>query len=190
LGCGFTEEGNPADARSLHFPPQAMTLILPGHSRLMVRDAHGQYSPATTDMILAAARQAVDLKMQRGGHFGSSTIVAAYLQDMLGGLDHEVFGIIFLDLKNNFIEYSEMFRGTIDSATVHTREVVKEALRHNCSAVVISHNHPSGDLKPSAADIEMTRRLKEALALVEVRLHDHVIVGGNASASFVALGLI
>jgi DNA repair protein RadC len=167
-----------------------MTLTPPEYARLMVCDAHGHYSPATTDMILDAARQAVDVKMRRGEQLGSSAVVATYLQAKLGGLDHEVCVVLFLDLKNRLIEYSEMFRGTINNTAVHVREVIREALRLGCGAVVIAHNHPSGNLDPSAADIEMTRRLKEALALMDIRLHDHVIVGGNASASFVALGLI
>jgi DNA repair protein RadC len=167
-----------------------MTLTFPDHAQLMVCDVHGGYHPATADMILDAARQAIDGKMRRGEHLGSSTLVATYLQAKLGGLDHEVFAVLFLDLKNRLLEYSELFRGSINNTAVHVREVVKEALRRNSASVVISHNHPSGDLNPSAADIEMTRRLRDALALVEIRLHDHVIVGGNASASFVALGLI
>jgi DNA repair protein RadC len=83
-----------------------------------------------------------------------------------------------------------MFQGTIDSAEVHPREVVKAALRHNAAAVIVSHNHPSGNPEPSAADQTLTQRLREALGLVDVRVLDHVIVAGNATASFAERGLI
>jgi DNA repair protein RadC len=88
------------------------------------------------------------------------------------------------------IEYAEMFRGTIDGASVYPRELVKEALRHNAAAVIISHNHPSGNPEPSQADKVLTQRLNEALRLVDVRVLDHVIVAGNSTASFAERGLI
>jgi DNA repair protein RadC len=90
-------------------------------------------------MIIDAARQAVDFKMQRGELLGSSAVVDRYLQDKLGGLDHEVFAILHLDIKNRLIEFSEIFRGSINNTAVHVREVVKEALRRNSASVVIAH---------------------------------------------------
>ena len=101
-----------------------------------------------------------------------------------------MFAVLFLDTRHRLIEYAEMFQGTIDSAEVHPREVVKAALRHNAAAVIVSHNHPSGNPEPSAADQALTQRLREALGLVDVRVLDHVIVAGNATASFAERGLI
>jgi DNA repair protein RadC len=157
---------------------------------LLVRDAQGRYLPASVDQILEAARQAIELKMQRGAKFTSPALVKEYLRNKLAGFEHEVFAVLFLDTRHRLIEYREMFHGTIDSASVYPREVVKEALRLNAAAVILSHNHPSGSPEPSSADRVLTQRLKEALGLVEVRTLDHVIVGGAETASFAEQGLI
>lgn len=95
----------------------------------------------------------------------------------LAGYEHEVFAVFFLDNRHRLIAFEEMFRGTIDSASVHPREVVKEALARNAAAVILAHNHPSGVAEPSSADERITRRLREALALVDIRLLDHLVVG-------------
>ena len=108
----------------------------------------------------------------------------------LAGFEHEVFAVLFLDTQHRLIEYAEMFRGTIDSASVYPRELVKEALRLNAAAVIVSHNHPSGNPEPSRADEVLTQRLKEALALVDVRTLDHIIVAGGSTISFAERGLI
>ena len=157
---------------------------------LMVRDAQGRYLLATTDQILEAARQAIEHKMQRGAAFNSPTAVKDYLRAKLASFEHEVFAVLFLDTQHCLIEYAEMFRGTIDAASVYPREVVKEALRLNAAAVIVSHNHPSGNPEPSAADRVLTQRLKEALALVDVRTLDHVVVAGSNTTSFAERGLI
>ncbi|MEJ5042867.1 JAB domain-containing protein [Pseudomonas sp. MYb398] len=127
-------------------------------SSLLVRDAHGRYLPASADDILEAARQVIDQKMQRGAEFNSPAAVKEYLRTKLAGFEHEVFAVLFMDTRHRLIEYREMFRGTIDGASVYPREVVKEALRLNAAAVVISHNHPSGSPEPSAADRALTQR--------------------------------
>ncbi|GJA75687.1 RadC family protein [Aeromonas caviae] len=157
---------------------------------LLVRDAQGRYLPASADQILEAARQAIEQKMQRGAEFSSPAVVKEYLRNMLAGFEHEVFAVMFLDTRHRLIEYAEMFRGTIDSASVYPREVVKAALRLNAGAVVLSHNHPSGNPEPSQADKALTQRLKDALALVEVRTLDHIIVAGSDTVSFAERGLI
>ncbi|MFW6258710.1 MAG: RadC family protein, partial [Halochromatium sp.] len=108
----------------------------------------------------------------------------------LRGLAHEVFACLFLDNRHRVIEYQELFRGTIDGASVHTREVVKEAIRWNAAAVIFAHNHPSGVAEPSQADLHITKRLQEALQLVEVRVLDHIIVGAGDGTSFAERGLI
>ncbi|KAB2889726.1 MAG: DNA repair protein RadC [Burkholderiaceae bacterium] len=157
---------------------------------LMVRDAQGRYLLATTDQILEAARQAIEYKLQRGASFSSPATVKEYLRAKLAGFEHEVFAVLFLDAQLNLIEYAEMFRGTISSASVHPREVVKEAMRANAAAVILSHNHPSGNPEPSAADRSMTQQLKAALKLVDVQVLDHVIVAGNCTTSFAEKGLL
>ncbi len=143
-----------------------------------------------TDDILEAARQVIDRKMRRGAEFTSPAAVKEYLRTKLVSFEHEVFVVLFMDTRHRLIEYREMFHGTIDGASVYPREVVKEALRLNAAAVVVSHNHPSGNPEPSAADRALTQRLKEALGLVDVRVLDHIIVAGNETASFAEHGLI
>ena len=157
---------------------------------VLVRDAHGRYLPASADDILEAARQVIDRKMRRGAEFTSPAAVKEYLRTKLASFEHEVFVVLFMDTRHRLIEYREMFHGTIDGASVYPREVVKEALRLNAAAVVVSHNHPSGNPEPSAADRALTQRLKEALGLVDVRVLDHIIVAGNETASFAEHGLI
>ncbi len=98
--------------------------------------------------------------------------------------------MLFMDTQHRLIEYAEMFRGTIDGASVYPRELVKEALRLNAAAVIVSHNHPSGNPEPSGADRALTQRLKEALGLVDVRVLDHIIVAGTDTTSFTERGLI
>ena len=157
---------------------------------LMVRDAQGRYLLATAEQILEAAREAIEHKTQRGASFTSPAAVKEYLRAKLAGFEHEVFAVLFLDTQHRLIEYAEMFRGTIDSASVYPRELVKEALRLNAAAVIVSHNHPSGNPEPSAADKAMTAQLRQGLALVDVRTLDHVIVAGSRTTSFAERGLL
>ena len=160
------------------------------NASLMVQDAQGRYLPATAEQILKEARRVIDLKTQRGEAFTSPELVKEYLITKLAGFEHEVFAALFLDAKHQLIQYVEMFRGSIDSASVYPREVVKEALHHNAAAVIFAHNHPSGNPEPSQADKTLTQRLKEALMLVEVRSLDHIVVGGRQTVSFAERGLI
>jgi len=160
------------------------------HSSLLVRDDQGHYLPATADQILTAARQVIDQKAQRGTSFTSPALVKEFLCTKLAGYEHEVFATLFLDTQHRLIEYAELFRGTIDGAAVYPREVVKLALQLNAAAVIFSHNHPSGVPEPSQADRTITRRLKDALALVDVRTLDHIVVGGEETVSFAERGLL
>ena len=107
----------------------------------------------------------------------------------LGELEHEVFGVLFLNNRNRLIEYVEMFRGTIDGASVYPREVVKAALAHNAAAVIFAHNHPSGNAEPSRSDETITQRLKQALDTVDIRVLDHLVVGAEV-VSFAERGLL
>ncbi|HEL5340005.1 TPA: DNA repair protein RadC [Stenotrophomonas maltophilia] len=151
---------------------------------LLVRDSNGRYRRATVDQILEAARRVVDRKMKRGHKFESPTHVKTYLMDKLGGFEHEVFAVLFLDNKHRLIEYVEMFRGTIDGAHVYPREIVKKMLQINAAAVILAHNHPSGGVDPSGADRAVTRRIQDALALIDARVLDHIIVAGNKAIAF------
>jgi DNA repair protein RadC len=165
-------------------------LSLAFNASLLVQDDQGRYLPATAEQILEEARRVIDLKTQRGEAFTSPELVKEYLITKLAGFEHEVFAALFLDAKHQLIQYVEMFRGSIDSASVYPREVVKEALHHNAAAVIFAHNHPSGNPEPSQADKTLTQRLKEALMIVEVRSLDHIVVGGRQTVSFAERGLI
>ena len=101
---------------------------------------------------------------------------------MLGSYEHEVFYALWLDSKHQVLKAQELFRGTVDGASVYPREVIKEGLSCNAAAVIFAHNHPSGVTEPSQADIQITKRLKEALALVDIRLLDHLVVGADVTS--------
>ncbi|SOO14170.1 RadC family protein [Xanthomonas citri] len=159
-------------------------------STLMVRDSAGAFALATPDQILEAARHAIDQKVLRGQAFIGPRVAENYFRAKLAGLEHEVFSVVMLDTKHRLIAYVELFRGSISSAQIEPREVVKECLRHNAAAVLMSHNHPSGDPYPSSADIAVTKRLREALDLIDVRLLDHIVVGGNSTVSMTSQGLL
>ena len=116
--------------------------------------------------------------------------VRHYLSLHLTGLSHEVFAALFLDNRHRVIEYRELFRGTIDSAAVYPREVVKRCLSVNAAAVIFAHNHPSGVAEPSDTDVRLTRKLVDALALVDVRVLDHLIVGQGVQTSLAERGLM
>ena len=157
---------------------------------LYVRCRTRRYEPAKPEQILGAARQIVDARSQRGTSFKEPATACDYFRDKLGNQEREVFAAVMLDTRHRLIEYVELFFGTIDGAEVHPREVAKCALRLNAAAVIVAHNHPSGEVEPSAADRAVTARLKQALALLDIRLLDHVIVGGNGSGSMARQGMI
>jgi DNA repair protein RadC len=113
-----------------------------------------------------------------------------YLKSRLRVYPHEVFACLWLDNRHRVIEYQELFRGTIDGASVHPREVVRDAMRWNAAAVIFAHNHPSGVAEPSQSDLAITQKLKEVLALVEVRVLDHIIIGEGSGTSFAERGLL
>ena len=116
--------------------------------------------------------------------------VRDYLSVHYAGQEREVFGCLFLDNRHRLIAVEEMFLGTVDGASVHPREVVKRALKLNAAAVILAHNHPSGVAEPSQADELITARLRDALALVDIRVLDHLVVGGTTVTSFAERGLI
>lgn len=157
---------------------------------LYVRGRRCRYRLATAEQVLEAARQVVDRRVQRGASFKDAATARAYFREKLAGLQREVFAVALLDTRHRLIEFAELFHGTIDGAEVHPREVVRQAIVHNAAAVIVAHNHPSGDVEPSAADRAVTIRLKQALALVDVRLLDHIIVAGHQTQSLAVRGWV
>jgi DNA repair protein RadC len=145
----------------------------------------------------AAVQAAVELakrhlleEMRIGSPLTSPQATHRYLQAQLRDRPYEVFCCLYLDNRHRLIAFEELFRGTVDCAQVHPREVLRQALLHNASAVILAHNHPSGVLEPSPADDFITRRLKDLLALMDVRIVDHIIVGDSRCYSFAEHGLI
>ncbi|BEG77379.1 MULTISPECIES: RadC family protein [Achromobacter] len=158
---------------------------------LFVQDSTGAVRPAAPKEILAAAREVVLLEIQRGQLMDSPKLVREFLQLRLNhSLEHEVFAVMYLNPRAELIAYEEPFRGTLSSAPVYPREIVKAALAHNAASVILAHNHPSGHAEPSAADIKITRQLKDALALVGINVLDHLVVGGGRIVSFVEKGIM
>lgn len=148
-----------------------------------VRDVSG-YRPITGEQLVAAAKQVLAQKFTRGCTLAGPSAMRDYLICSFGLRQSESFVLILLDSRHQLIACLEMFRGTIDGAAVHVREVVKTALKYNAAAAVIAHNHPSGVPEPTQADELITRRLKDALALVDIRLLDHLVIGGSEITSF------
>ena len=140
------------------------------------QDTRIDYLPAEAD-ILGQAENILRKRLERLGKITDPTQASEFLRMRLGGLEHEEFHVVFLDARHAIIAVEAMFRGTIDGAEVHPREVARAALRHNAAAVVLAHNHPSGNAEPSAADRALTARLKQALALLDIRVIDHIVVG-------------
>ena len=151
---------------------------------LLVRDVLGDYRPASPEEVLEAARKVIAQRVRRGTALTSPQVARDFLKFKLADREHEVFVVVMLDSQHRVIEALELFRGTIDAASVYPREVVKEALARNAAAVMFAHNHPSGVAEPSAADRALTERLKQALSLVDVRVLDHFVVAGNDVVSF------
>jgi DNA repair protein RadC len=128
--------------------------------------------------------------MQAGPALTNPRSTREYLRMRLRDLDHEVFCCLYLDNRNRVIACEELFRGTIDGATVHPREIVKRALAHNAAAVILAHNHPSGVAEPSQADELITRRVKESLATVDIRVLDHLVIGDGRCESMAERGMV
>ena len=142
------------------------------------------------DFTIKAALSILEKRMVKKDFLASPKEVIDYLKLKFAGLEYELFGVLFLDSQHRIITYKEMFRGTLTQTSVYPREVVKEALKYNAAAVVLSHNHPSGVVKPSNADEHLTQTLKAALALIDVRVIDHIVIAGADSASMAQLGLV
>ncbi|MCW8824949.1 MAG: DNA repair protein RadC [Gammaproteobacteria bacterium] len=166
------------------------SLLEASHSEFCNSRGLGDAKYCQLHATLEMAQRYLVHTLQRGDIFSSPGTVASYLKQRLRSESRELFHCLFLDNKNRLIVDETLFLGTIDQSVVHPREVVKRALELNASAVILSHNHPSGVCDPSGADIEITRRLKEALELVEIRLLDHLIVGDQEVLSLAERGHI
>lgn len=157
---------------------------------LMVRDVAGAYRPAEADEVLAAAQRVLAGRVRGTDVLNSPAVVRDFLRSRLGALPHEIFAVVHLDAQHRVIDYVEMFRGTVTQTSVYPREVVKDALRLNSSALLLVHCHPSGCVEPSRADEHLTQMLRQAAALVDVRVLDHLIVAGADVLSFAERGLL
>ena len=155
-----------------------------------VRGLGGTAKRSQLSAIMELARRAVGEQLQQRQAFESPQAVTQYLQMQLAQLTREVFAVMFLDAQHRLLHFETMFQGTLSQASVYPREVVKLALDLGASAVVLSHNHPSGSVEPSRADERLTQTLKQALQLIDVRVLDHIIVAPGQSCSMAERGLV
>ncbi|HDO1358678.1 TPA: DNA repair protein RadC [Aeromonas veronii] len=156
------------------------------HHKLIAGEIPGTY--LVTELIneeelLTIANQIARQKLAKGEAITDKHLAQQALQTLLQSREHEVFAILFLDNQHRILAYEELFRGTLSSASVYPREVVKRALALNAAALMLVHNHPSGHPEPSRADIEITQRLQSALSLVDIRTLDHLVVASNGVVS-------
>lgn len=140
--------------------------------------------------VLEISKRYLEQGIKRGESIDDPDITKQFLKLKMIAYTREVFACLFLDNQHRLICYEEMFFGTIDGASVHPREVVKRTLYHNAAAIIFAHNHPSGISEPSQADLRITERLKAALALVDVRVLDHMVIGDSEVTSFAERGLL
>ena len=163
------------------------------HYKLKTGEIPGTYlvtAPITDDELLTIANQIARTRLATGEAVTSKDAAQQALQTLLQDREHELFAALFMDNQHRIITYEELFRGTLDSASVYPREVVKRALALNAAALLLVHNHPSGNPEPSRADIQLTQRLRDALALVEIRILDHLVVGAEGVVSLAEWGEI
>ena len=140
--------------------------------------------------VLSWAQSILEARFKRSNYLTSPQHVKDYLMATLAHEDREVFGLILLDSQHGVLGFEILFYGTIDSASVYPREIVKCVLNANAAAVILTHNHPSGRPEPSTADAALTKRLQIALETIEVRVLDHLVIGGADSVSFAERGLL
>lgn len=150
----------------------------------------GPVKSAQLAAVLELSHRHLRETLVRGAPLESPQATEQYLKSALRDQPHEVFACLFLDTRHRVIAFEELFHGTIDGATVYPRVVAEKALTHGAAALIVAHNHPSGISEPSLADQAITRRLKEALALLDIRLLDHFVIGDGAPVSMAARGLI
>lgn len=147
------------------------------------------HQPMTAEQVLDKAAEILACKYVKKDSYTSSQATKDFLSFKLGKYEREVFAVMLLDSQHKLIDYQELFFGTINAASVYPREVVKTVIAENAAAVIFAHNHPSGEIEPSQADIAITNRLKDALALIDVSVLDHIVIGEQAT-SFAERGLL
>jgi DNA repair protein RadC len=165
-------------------------LLQSGAARLLDSPGLGPAGYCRLQAALELARRHYAEALKTGPVLDSPAATRDFLIARLRDSPHEVFGCLHLDNRHRLIAFDELFRGTIDGASVHPREVVKQALARNAAALILAHNHPSGVAEPSQADELITRRLRDALALVDIRVLDHLIVADTGCLSFAERGLL
>ena len=156
---------------------------------LFVQDQDGHYRPAPEKLVLTEANRLSGYRLRRGTLIASSENAKSAIGYRLRNKQSEVFACLFLDSAHRVLAFKEMFRGSINKATVHPREVVKDALQLNAAAIIMAHNHPSGETRPSDQDIELTTVLQDILKVIDVRVLDHLVIGDEVAA-FSDLGLL
>lgn len=167
-------------------------LLLADQQQFCREKGLGDAKYAQLQAVLEMSRRHLMARLRNGDVLSSPSATRDYLTSRLNGLNHELFACLHLDNQHRVLQYEELFRGSIDSASVYPREVVKSALKHNAAAIIFAHNHPSGVTEPSQDDIQITYKLRDALDLVDIRVLDHLIIGnGSRSAlSFAEQGLL
>lgn len=165
-------------------------LLHTGHEALKSIKGLGPAKRAELVAVLELARRALAQELQDKPLFSTPQAVRDYLQLQLGSRQHEIFAVLFLDSQHRLIALEELFRGTLTQTSVYPREVVVRALALHAGSVVLAHNHPSGEARPSRADEALTQTLKAALALVDVRVLDHFVVTSTQAVSMAELGLL
>ncbi len=160
---------------------------------LFIEQDPGEYlisRPVSLHDLCTLTAQLLENHFRRTEIITSSIKTTSFLQSKLALKEHEVFSAIYLDNQHGMIAFEELFTGTIDSASVYPRELVKRCLHHNAAAIILAHNHPSGIPEPSVSDRTITSRLQEALKLIDVRLLDHIVVAGTGAVSFAERGIM
>lgn len=176
-------------ARDLLYEHGSLRSLLAADEREFC-SSHGLGSAkyALLQAVLEMGRRHLRETIARGDYITSPSDTRSYLTSRLREHPNEVFACLFLDSKNRIIEYEELFFGTINGASVHPRQIVQRALRHNAAGVILAHNHPSGVAEPSQADRQITRRTKEAMDLLDIRVLDHLVIGDGEIASLAEMG--
>jgi len=164
-------------------------VLIADQTELCAAKGCGPARYAALQASLELGRRYLDQSLRKRGPLSSPKQAVEFLTYQLRDLKREVFAIIYLDTRHQVIDYEELFTGTLSGATVHPREVVRSVLEHNASAVILAHNHPSGIAEPSHSDATLTKRLRESLELVDVRLLDHLVIGDGEYVSMSDRGL-
>lgn len=191
LGSGTAGQDAVSSARHLLAAHGGLRMLLDRDAKALLR-LRG-IGPARACLLAAAlelGHRHLAAQLERGEALGDPSAAGRYFTQRLRGLGHEVFAVLYLDTRHRALGFEELFRGGIDGAEVHPRILVQRALAHGAAAAIIGHNHPSGNPAPSAADCAVTTRIKQALALVDVRLLDHFVVGDGPPTSMAALGML